>query len=134
MKQQKEDSRITQMKCLLDTIGHLGFPSDIMKAVAVVLTLREANIPEDKSMAIAVRVLDVQKLCRAFMTYEERILAVLRLAEIYGKVDDDTDNCNICDGVAEVLAWDDDTLAHEIDETGAESLTQIAEDYWGCDM
>lgn len=81
-------------------------------------------------MAIAVRVLDVQKLCRAFMTYEERVLTVLRLAEINGKVDA-TAGSNICDGVAEVLAWDDDTLAHEIDETGAESLSQIAEDYWG---
>lgn len=130
MKPQKEDSRIAQIKCLLDAIECLGYPSDIMKAVAVVLTLRGESIPENKGMAIAVRVLDVQKLCRAFMTYEERVLAVLRLAEINGKVNA-TAGSNICDGVAEVLAWDDDTLAHEIDETGAESLSQIAEDYWG---
>lgn len=40
MKPQKEDSRIAQIKCLLDAIECLGYPSDIMKAVAVVLTLR----------------------------------------------------------------------------------------------
>lgn len=134
MKQQKEDSRSARIKCLLDAIEQLGYHSDITKAVAVVLTLKWEGIPEDKSIAIAIRVLDVQKLCRAFMTYEERALAVLRLAEINGKVVDDDADSNVYDGVAEVLAWDDDALAHEIDEAGAESLNQIAEDYWGCDM
>lgn len=134
MKPQKEDSRIAQIKCLLDAIECLGYPSDIMKVMAVVLTLKGEGIPEDKIMAIAIRVLDVQKLCRALMTYEERVLAVLHLAEINGKVDDDDADSNVCDGVAEVLAWDDDALAYVIDEAGAESLNQIAEDYWGCDM
>lgn len=60
MKPQKEDSRIAQIKCLLDAIECLGYPSDIMKAVAVVLTLRGESIPENKGMAIAVRVLDVK--------------------------------------------------------------------------
>jgi len=116
------DNRYNQIKKGLETIISFGFPSDIMKAVAVCLTLRgedfgNITLNETDAMKVACRVLDIQQYCKSFQTYEERVLAVLRLAENNGSVDD-------------VLSMDGMSLAQEIDQVGITLLDQVAEDYW----
>lgn len=75
----------------------------------------ECKSDVDEAIDLAIRLMELHRRGKATLTFEERVYALINMAENSGWDD--------------VLAMDDDSLVTELDEAGISSLGIVADNY-----
>lgn len=124
--EEKFDAVYTAIKEAVKGIQDRNEARAIIEMAAKAFFLLAENMPEELARKIVFRVADIQKECKATLTFEERVEAFIALSE---PIEDDEDD-EPAPSIEDLLAMDNKELAEKIDIVGMAALEELVDDYF----
>lgn len=124
--EEKFDAVYTAIKEAVKGIQDRNEARAIIEMAAKAFFLLAENMPKELARKIVFRVADIQKECKATLTFEERVEAFIALSE---PIEDDEDD-EPAPSIEDLLAMDNKELAEKIDIVGMAALEELVDDYF----
>lgn len=121
--EEKFDAVYAAIKEAVKDIQNHNEARTVIEMAAKAVFLLTENMSEELARKIVFRVADIQKECKATLTFEERVEAFIALSE---PMEDDEP----APSMEDLLAMDNKELAEQIDTVGMAVLEEIVDDYF----